>query len=418
MAPSPPRAYTTLAALLLTVASILAPANPAAAQQTSTQSSLPAPNLTAQAAERAIELNWNAIDGAARYQLWAWSRANDWYQIGGDNLTATTFTHHGLNPGATYYYQIQAVSAGGEEGAWSDRISATVPGGLAATALTAQAGENAIQLRWDPVPGAARYELWYWYNQDTGWLQIGGNDLTATSYTHGGLTPGTTYYYLIQALANDGIEGAWSEQASATVTAAQTPTPTPTPTASTQDAPTPTPTTPTQSAPTSTPTPTPTPNAPPTPTSTVTPTLTPTASPQAAPTPTLTPTASPQAAPTPTLTPTVFPQAAPTPTLTPTVFPQAAPTPTLTPTVFPQAAPTPTLTPTASPQAAPTPTLTPTVFPQAAPTPTLTPTVFPRQRQRPRQPRPQTNCCQRISSKCQPRMLPDRQPPLQPRLQP
>ena len=118
------------------------------------------------------------------------------------------------------------MGAGGEIGDWSEQISAAVPGGLAAPALTAQAGEGVVELRWDAVAGAARYILWSWWDPATGWQQIGGDDLTGTSYNHTDLTAGTTYYYQIEAVGAGGKRGAGSERVSATVTGAQLPTPT------------------------------------------------------------------------------------------------------------------------------------------------------------------------------------------------
>ena len=235
MAPSPQRTYSTIAALLLAVVAFLSLTNPSAAQQTSPPSPLPAPELTAQAAERAVELRWTAVTGAVRYELWAWWNPDtDWLQIGGDDLTGTSYNHTDLTAGETYFYQIRSVGAGGERGDWSEQISAAVPGGLAAPALTAQAGEGVVELRWDAVAGAARYILWSWWDPATGWQQIGGDDLTGTSYNHTDLTAGTTYYYQIEAVGAGGKRGAGSERVSATVTGAQLPTPT----ASTPAAPT------------------------------------------------------------------------------------------------------------------------------------------------------------------------------------
>ncbi|MXZ22610.1 MAG: hypothetical protein F4Y84_18770 [Caldilineaceae bacterium SB0665_bin_25] len=89
---------------------------------------LPAPELTVQATADAVELSWSAVSGAARYALWAWESSTRWQQIGGNNLTATTHTHRNLTAGTLYFYTVQGLTAGGEEGAWSAQIP-TVPGG-------------------------------------------------------------------------------------------------------------------------------------------------------------------------------------------------------------------------------------------------------------------------------------------------
>ena len=285
-----------MVASLFVIAAILTGANVALAQQTSP---LPAPELTAQASDRAVELTWTEVDGAARYELWSWTSADGWEQIGGDNLTATSYTHFGLAAGVSYYYQIRAVIADDENGEWSQLVSATVPVNLAAPELTAQAAAGAVELSWTEVAGAVRYELWSWTSAD-GWEQIGGDDLTATTHNHPGLTVGTTYFYQVRAVNADGENSAWSPQASATVVDEQSSTSTPTPTL--------TPTSPPQTILTATLTPTPT--------------LTPTSPPQTILTATLTPT--------PTLTPTSPPQTVLTATPTPTSTSTVTPTPTLT----------------------------------------------------------------------------------------
>ncbi len=288
------RTYAILLASLLAVTAFLTGPGPALAQQDAT---LPAPQLTAQASDRAIELTWTAVAGAARYELWSWWDAGaGWQQIGGDNLTATAYTHSSLVAGITYYYQIRAVDAGGEAGAWSDEISATTPPALAAPTLTAQGAAAAVELTWTAVDTAERYILWSWWDVDTGWQQLGGDNLTATSYTHADLTAGTTYFYQIRAVNAAGELSPLSQQVSATAAEAQQATSTPTPSA------TPTPT----SGLTETPTPTPDPLH----------TATPTSTPGATLSPTPTPTATPTDAATATATPTVEAQALTAPSLT------------------------------------------------------------------------------------------------------
>lgn len=287
MAPSPRRARATVAALLLAVIAILLHTNPSAAQETSPPAALLAPELTAQPADRAISLTWTPIAAAARYELWAWNSNDDWQQLGGDNLTATSFNHSEFNAGDTYFYQIRAVNADGEPGEWSQRVSVSLPGNLPAPALTARASTGAVDLSWEAVASASRYELWTWWDEDTGWQQLGGDNLTGTSYSHTGTVPGVTYYYQMLAVDADGIASPWSQLVSAEVAQAQppdaTPTPTPPPVLSAPPNPTPSPTQENLAAHTATPTPTqtssppaPTPTATPTPTKPSTATLTPT----------------------------------------------------------------------------------------------------------------------------------------------
>ncbi len=126
MAPAPVPARTAHAALLLALVTILLHPNPSAAQQTDAESQLPAPPLTAQAAGNAVELRWDPVDGAARYELRSWTESGGWHPLG-DNLTATTFIHTEITPGVDYYYWVRAFGSDGNPGEWSPRQSATVP---------------------------------------------------------------------------------------------------------------------------------------------------------------------------------------------------------------------------------------------------------------------------------------------------
>ena len=90
------------------------------------ESTLPAPALTAQATESAVKLSWTDVTGAARYELWAWESVDGWEQIGGDSLTGTTYTHTGVTAGATYHYAVRALDTAGEASDWSVYESVTI----------------------------------------------------------------------------------------------------------------------------------------------------------------------------------------------------------------------------------------------------------------------------------------------------
>ena len=261
-----------------------------------TAAPLSVPNLTAQAAETGILLNWNAVPGAFRYQLLTWW-ANDpgWQPIGGGNLFATSFTHTTVTAGTTYHYSIRALNEAGDASPWitsnyptsivlatqegatstpTQRPAATeaaTPTAAATPAptatgsaavpstpnLTAQATNTGIILRWNIAPGATRYELLTWWDAGNGWQSIGGNNLTATTFIHTDVTAGTTYHYSIRALNANGDASPWITgnypSATALATGAATPTPSPSPT--------PTPTATAAGTPTVIPTPTITPTS-------------------------------------------------------------------------------------------------------------------------------------------------------------
>ena len=212
-----------------------------------------APGLTAQAVGAdSVELSWTAVEGASGYELWRWHAGDEWTQVG-DAPAGTSYTDTGLAAGQTYHYAVAAVNAGGR-GPWSEYAHVKLSGAaatptqtptpagtpVAAPVLTALQTEGAVELRWTTVPGAARYELWGWWEEETGWQRI-SDSLTGTSYTHTEVVAGRTYFYAVRALdaASEPVSP-YSDYASATplpetqATATATPTPSataPTPTA-------------------------------------------------------------------------------------------------------------------------------------------------------------------------------------------
>ena len=256
-----------------------------ASAQTESSTVLEPPALTATlTGETAVELSWGAVTGAARYELWVWTSADDWQQLDDGAPTATDFSHTELTAGTTYHYWVRAVNEAGETSEWSERVSATVaappsaaestatPSTTPAPALTATststptsttasttsvlsqpvlratAGEGAVELSWEAVTGAARYELRVWTSADD-WQQLDDGVLTATDFSHTELTAGTTYHYWVRAVNESGETSEWSERVSATVaappsaaestaTATPTATPTSTPNATTASTPT------------------------------------------------------------------------------------------------------------------------------------------------------------------------------------
>lgn len=185
---------------------------------------LAAPILKGVAGATSIVLTWNGIAGATSYNLY---RSSGGYMgYGGtlykQGLTSTTFSDTGLAAATAYSYYVSAVNISGQ-GSQSNTITLT-PGSaaLAAPLLTASTstyttnGLGSISLSWTTVTGATSYNV---YRSTTAGGE--GNipyqvSQTGTSYNDSSLTSGTTYYYKVVAIGPGG-EGAFSNEASATV---------------------------------------------------------------------------------------------------------------------------------------------------------------------------------------------------------
>jgi hypothetical protein len=80
--------------------------------------------VNAAPADGQVTLTWNASSGASTYNVYRGTGSGQeaLYQIG---VTGTSFVDSGLIDGTTYYYEVTAVSAGGEECGPSSEVSAT-----------------------------------------------------------------------------------------------------------------------------------------------------------------------------------------------------------------------------------------------------------------------------------------------------
>ena len=127
--------------------------------------------------------------------------------------TATTYEHTGLQPATVYRYQVAAINRVGA-GQWSlEAVTSTrpdVPG--PPTGLTARAmGASQIDLTWNAprsTGGAAvvGYRIEGSSNGGRTWRIIRSNTgSTATTYSHRGLQPATTWHYRVSAINAAGV---------------------------------------------------------------------------------------------------------------------------------------------------------------------------------------------------------------------
>ena len=178
--------------------------------------------LTATPGDSTVNLTWATCAEATSYNLY-WSLAAGVTpgapgvtRVSG--LTTTTYAHAALTNGTVYHYVVTAVGPGGEGIASTETTARPLPPSPGAPAnLVASAGNALVNLAWSPTQGATSYKL-YWAAAPgvvpggTGVTSIAG--LVATTYLHGSLTNGQTYYYVVTS-TNLGGESAPSAEVSA-----------------------------------------------------------------------------------------------------------------------------------------------------------------------------------------------------------
>ena len=167
-------------------------------------------------------LKWNAVSGAAKYEVYRARSLNGDY-IKYSTVTGTSYTNISyIENGNTYYYKVRALDANGTAGAWSSIVAVTYKQTLSAPAVT---GGNDAQgrptLTWKAVTGAAKYEVYRARSRSGEYIKY--STVTGTSYTNTSyIEDGNTYYYKVRALKSDGTAGAWSSIVSVTYRAAST----------------------------------------------------------------------------------------------------------------------------------------------------------------------------------------------------
>ncbi|GAB6393384.1 MAG: fibronectin type III domain-containing protein [Treponematales bacterium] len=158
-----------------------------------------------------INLSWNAVSGAASYYVYRSETANGNYTSAG-SASGTSYSNTGLQSGTAYYYKVRSYYNGAYSN-YSSAVSATTPVDTPAGVTAQVISTSEIRLTWNAVTtGAERYYLYTAANSSGPWTELAY--VSATSYTHSGLTSGTTYYYKVRAYKN-GVyseDSAWSPQ--------------------------------------------------------------------------------------------------------------------------------------------------------------------------------------------------------------
>ena len=169
-----------------------------------------------------IDLTWNAVAPpsgcpAVTYAVYR-STTNNFTPSDANrvamNLSAASFLSTGLTPSTTYSFVVRAIDAAGPSPSSSQVSAATIADSACATAPSAPTGLTAtafspsqINLSWGsvtPPTGCSALTYAVYQSTDGGFVPSDANrvatNLPLPSYSSTGLTPSTTYYFIVRAV--------------------------------------------------------------------------------------------------------------------------------------------------------------------------------------------------------------------------
>lgn len=154
-----------------------------------------APVLTALPGNARVQLTWTAVPTATSYRIYR--------SVGGTegalgSTSGTAYKDWSVVNGTTYTYRVVPRNMGGE-GPSSSPVTAMPQAPPAApTGLIATAGDQQVELIWDPVAGADGYKIYRGTspNKETSAAMV---VVTDTSFLDASLPNGPTFYYRVTA---------------------------------------------------------------------------------------------------------------------------------------------------------------------------------------------------------------------------
>ena len=177
--------------------------------------------LTATASEGRVTLDWDDSSelDLASYRVYRSTTAGSYGSALATGLNSSAYTDNSVSNGNTYYYVVTAVDAAGNESVESVEASDTpvnlVPPAL--TGLAATARDGAVFLAWDKSVETdfASYRI-YRATTSGGYSTALITGVTKDYYLDTEVTNGTTYYYVVTAVDDGGLESANSNEDLAT----------------------------------------------------------------------------------------------------------------------------------------------------------------------------------------------------------
>lgn len=164
--------------------------------------SLDTPKLTASTYAGGIRVSWDPVPRAGLYRVYV-KNAGSWTRIA--ETKETSFLDTNVESGKSYTYTVRCLNASG-----SRFVSDYDHNGKTATYYTAPVlklsnAEDGVSMKWDAVPQASKYRVYY--KGSKGWTKLA--DTSSTSLTDNDVVSGVRYTYTIRAMDGSGNHLSW-----------------------------------------------------------------------------------------------------------------------------------------------------------------------------------------------------------------
>ena len=156
-----------------------------------------------QSSATALTLKWGTVSNAVGYEVFLAESEDGAYERVA-TTTSKSFSNTELTTGNTYYYKVRAyktVDGKKAYGPFSAVAGATILE-KAANIGVAQASKTSAVITWDPVENATGYKLYRATSSDGTYSCI--KTVTENAAFNYNLTTGSTYYYRVQAIVENG----------------------------------------------------------------------------------------------------------------------------------------------------------------------------------------------------------------------
>ncbi|WP_269525315.1 fibronectin type III domain-containing protein, partial [Coraliomargarita parva] len=183
-------------------------------------------SFSASAGDGSVSLDWadNSEPDMASYSVYRSTTSGSGYAAIATGLTSSDYVDNAVSNGTTYYYVVTALDTNANESSNSSEASATplnTTPPAAPTGLSLTVGEGYIDLDWDDN-SESDFDSYILFRST-----ISGSGYTAIATGHGassymdyGVSNGTTYYYVVQAIDIANNYSALSTELGATPVAA------------------------------------------------------------------------------------------------------------------------------------------------------------------------------------------------------